>query len=74
MSYSWLKLYVELLDDPKIGMMADWLFRKFIQILLVARERNQAGLLGPVSELAWRLRSSEDDVLSALRVSIPQSG
>lgn len=67
MSYAWMKLYVELLDDPKVGLMPDWVFRRFIQFLLCATERNQAGLLGPVSELAWRLRSSEEDVLSALR-------
>jgi hypothetical protein len=67
MTYSWLKLYVEILDDPKVGMMPDWLFRRFIQFLLVAREHNQNGLLGPVSEMAWRLRSSDDDMLSALR-------
>jgi hypothetical protein len=67
MGFSWLKLYVEILDDPKIGLMPDWLFRKFVQFLCVAQERNLSGLLGPVSELAWRLRSSEEDVLSALR-------
>jgi DnaD/phage-associated family protein len=67
MNYSWIKLYVEILDDPKVGMMPDWEFRRMIQMFLVAGEHNQAGLLGPVSELAWRLRSSEDDMLSALR-------
>jgi hypothetical protein len=66
-AYTWIKLYIEILDDPKVGFMQDWLFRRFIQFLLVAREHNQNGLLGPVSELAWRLRSSEDDVLKALR-------
>ena len=66
-AYTWLKLFIEILDDPKVGMMADWTFRRFIQFLLVARERSQNGLLGPVSELAWRLRSSEDDMLNALR-------
>jgi hypothetical protein len=66
-TYTWIKLYIEILDDPKVGLMPDWCFRRFIQFLLVAREHNQNGLLGPVTQLAWRLRSSEDDVLSALR-------
>ena len=66
-TYTWIKLYIELLDDPKVGMMPDWMFRRFIQFLLYAREYNQDGLLGPVSDLAWRLRSSEDDMLKALR-------
>ncbi len=66
-AYTWIKLYIEILDDPKVGLMPDWEFRRFIQFLLVARERNQGGLLGPVSELAWRLRSSEDDMLKSLR-------
>ena len=66
-TYTWIKLYIEILDDPKIGLMPDWLFRRFMQFLLVAREYNHDGLLGPVSELAWRLRSSEDDMLDVLR-------
>ena len=66
-TYTWIKLYIEILDDPKIGLMPDWLFRRFMQFLLVAREYNHDGLLGPVSKLAWRLRSSEDDMLDALR-------
>ena len=66
-TYTWIKLYIEILDDPKVGLMPDWAFRRFIQFLLYARERNQNGLLGPVSELAWRLRSSSDDMLLALR-------
>jgi DnaD/phage-associated family protein len=65
--YTWIKLYIEILDDPKVGMMPDWAFRSFIQFLLVARETNKDGLLGPVAALAWRLRSSEDDVLKSLR-------
>ena len=63
----WIKLYIEILDDPKIGMFPDWMKWRFIQLLLVASEYNQNGLLGPVSGLAWRLRSSEDDMLKSLR-------
>ena len=63
----WLKLYTEILDDPKIGLMPDWLFRRFIELLLVAKEYNKDGLLQPVPKLAWRIRLGEDQVEDALR-------
>jgi len=66
-SYTWIKLYVEILDDVRLAMMSDYLFRRFILFLLVAGRNNQNGLLGPVSDLAWRLRSSENDMLNSLR-------
>jgi len=52
MRYTWIKPFVKILDDSKIGMMPDWLFRRFIQLLLVAIEYNQEGLLEP--DHNWR--------------------
>lgn len=70
----WLKLYVEILDDPKVGLMSDLLFKRFIQFLLVAKERNQGGLLGPVNELAWRLRTTESEILDILTTMSKSTG
>jgi DnaD/phage-associated family protein len=65
--YTWIKLYIEILDDDKLGLLPDWLKWRMVQLFLVAREKNRDGLLGPVSGLAWRLRISEDDLIGALR-------
>jgi hypothetical protein len=68
-SHYWIKLYIEILDDPKVGMMPEWLFARMIKLFLVAKEYNQDGLLPPVSALAWRLRmdaGSLSETLSAL--------
>lgn len=64
-----MKLYIEILDDPKVGMMEEYLFARMIKLFLVAKEINQDGLLPPVSALAWRLRmnaGSLSETLSAL--------
>jgi len=66
-TYIWIKLYIEILDDPKVGLMPDWLKWRKVQLFLVAREVNRDGLLGPVAQLAWRLRINEDDFVGSLR-------
>lgn len=39
----WLKLYVEMLDDQKIGTLTDLQFRVWIEALLVARRADREG-------------------------------
>jgi len=63
----WAKLWIEILDDPKVAGMADWLFRRFIFFVLVAKEYDREGLLQPVKDLAWRLRISNDECTEALQ-------
>jgi DnaD/phage-associated family protein len=67
MSYGWIKLWIDILDDDKMFDMPDWLFKRFIYFLLAAKEYDQDGLLQPVNKLAWRLRLSEDQVTESLR-------
>jgi DnaD/phage-associated family protein len=67
MSYGWIKLWLDILDDDKIYDMPDWLFKRFIYFLLAAKEYDHDGLLQPVTKLAWRLRLSEDQINEALR-------
>jgi len=62
----WLKLYTEILDDPKVGMLSDATYRRFIEFLLVAKENGWDGLLPSVSALAWRLRVPADSIMAAL--------
>lgn len=63
----WLKLYIELLDDPKIAKVPDWLFRRMILLFLVAKEDDQKGKLQPVADVAWRIRLAEDQVTETLQ-------
>lgn len=67
MKRQWIKLYVEMLDDPKIGILSIDLKWRFVELLLVAAEGDGSGALPPVTQLAWRLRVNEDDLIESLR-------
>lgn len=54
----WIKLYHELLHDPKVMRLPDRLFRRFIEMLLMAGERDDQGSLPPVEDMAWTLRGN----------------
>jgi len=67
MAYTWIKLYLSIIDNEEVGMLTDRVFKRFIQFMCIAREYNHDGLLKPVHLLAWRLRTSEEDILESLR-------
>lgn len=58
----WIKLYLEILDDPKMGRMPDRLWRRTIELFLLAGELDQDGLLPEVRDMAWRLRINDDEL------------
>jgi len=62
----WVKLWIELLDDTKMGKLPDWLWRRAIELFLLAGENENDGLLQPVTDLAWRLRTSEKRLTESL--------
>ncbi len=55
----WLKLYHEMLDDPKVARLPDSSYRRFIECLLLAGELDEDGYLPPIPDMAWRLRIAE---------------
>jgi len=55
----WLKLYYEILDDPKTARLPDSSWRRFIECLVLAGEQDEDGLLPSVEDMSWRLRVSE---------------
>lgn len=62
----WIKLYIEILDDPKMGRMPDWLFRRAIELFLLAGRNGNDGVLPPVEDMAWILRLDETKLSEAL--------
>lgn len=63
----WIKLYHEILDDSKMGMMPDNLWRRTIELFLMAGELDQKGLLPPTCEIAWRLHQTQEIVENDLK-------
>ncbi len=67
MTSYWIKLYHEILRDPKMGLLDDHTWRRTIELFLIAGERNEAGQLPPISDTAWLLRTSEQDLQESLQ-------
>lgn len=74
-SYFFIKLYHEVLHDPKMGRLTDDLWRRTIEIFLLAGEHAAArhlstsqndGLLPPVDDMSWTLRLSVEKLESDL--------
>ena len=68
MNRIWIKLYLELLDDVKLVGLPEAVCWRFVQLLLVAGERDEGGILPPTKQLAWRLRMDQAQLLDDLRV------
>jgi len=52
----WIKLYHEILHDPKMARMPDNLWRRCIELFLMAGENADDGSLPPIEDIAWGLR------------------
>lgn len=59
-SYYWIKLYHEILEDPKMGCLSDRAWRRVIELFLLAGDLGKNGELPPLKDIAWRLRISEE--------------
>jgi len=64
----WIKLYVEMLDDPKIGLLPDSAKWRFTSALLLAGETNEGGFLPEIEHAAWRLRIAPETLQSEMRM------
>ena len=67
MSYYWIKLYHEIIDDPKMATLPDNLWRRVIELFLLAGRHNQDGQLPDSKCIAWELRMSQDDTEAELQ-------
>jgi hypothetical protein len=58
----WAKIYIEIIDDPKMATMPDRLWRRTIELFLLAKKFNNGGHLPDTKQIAWCLRISTDDL------------
>lgn len=64
-SYYWIKLYDDILDDPKMGRLSDGAFRLCINLFLLAGRGNpRNGELPPFDDTAWVLRLGQEEFTS----------
>jgi len=73
-SYSWAKLWIDTLDDHKVGMLSDHLWRRFFEFVLLAKEHDRDGFLPPIAAMAWRLRSEPEAIQAALEALAEVTG
>jgi hypothetical protein len=63
----WIKLYHEILHDRKMATLSDHLYRRVIELFLLAGETDQDGALPEIADIAWILRADESALLDDLR-------
>ena len=62
----WIKLYHEILDDPKMARLSDRHYRRLIELFLLAGEVDDEGRLPPIEDMAWKLRLDVDELTNDL--------
>jgi len=62
MANYWIKLYIEILDDPKMAILPERLWKRVIEMFLLAGKFGKKGELPDTRQLAWLLRTSTDDL------------
>lgn len=65
-SHYYIKLYFEILDDPKMCMLPDHLYRRVVELFLVAGRHKWSNDLPSLEVMAWTLRTSQDALESDL--------
>jgi len=73
MAYSWAKVYIEVLDDHKMGLLSDNLWRRVIEMILLAKKLDKDGWLPGLMEMSWVLRMPAEN-LEADLTELSKSG
>lgn len=60
----WIKLYHEIIDDPKMALLPDRQWRLIIELFLLAGRNDDDGSLPPTAHIAWMLRRQESEIES----------
>ena len=53
---AWFRLYAEMPDDPKVGMLDDTTFRAWVTCLCFAAREGDSGRIGTMAEINWAAR------------------
>jgi DnaD/phage-associated family protein len=64
----WIKLYHEVLDDPKMARLTDRLWRRVVELFLLAGETGSDGNIAGTSDIAWRLRVNSKTLQKDLEI------
>ncbi|MFH2038606.1 MAG: hypothetical protein ABIJ65_04140, partial [Chloroflexota bacterium] len=67
MKKDYIKLHVDILDDPTYGLLPDELFRRLFEFYMLAGEKDQDGLLPDVKDMAWILRLDLEELMVGIR-------
>lgn len=62
MAYTWAKVYIEIVDDHKMGNLPDCLWRRVIELILLAKKNDKDGFLPGMIEMSWALRMSSEQL------------
>jgi DnaD/phage-associated family protein len=62
MANYWIKLYIEILNDSKMAILPDRLWRRTVELFAAAGHYNDKGNLPDTQQLAWLLRMGTDDL------------
>lgn len=66
----WIKMWIETLNDARMGQLTDRLWRRATECFLLAGQQDSDGTLPALADMAWSLRLSVDELradLEALR-------
>ena len=63
----WMKLWFDILRDPKMGMLPDRLWRRVIELFLLAGQNGEDGLLPDVPTIAWQLNKPVSAIVTDLQ-------
>ena len=70
----WIKLYHEILHDPKMARLPDRLWRRAIELFLMAGETGDGGELPDIADMAWTLRVDQmelaDDLAKLAKIGV----
>jgi len=58
----WIKLYHEMLYDRKVAALDDHLWRRVIEVFLMAGELDEGGYLPPLDDMSWTLRADQEQL------------
>lgn len=64
----WLRLYTEVLNDPKVQRLPAEVFKTYINLLCLAKDTDQGGDLPKLEDIAFSLRITEEQALLHLEI------